>query len=178
MNYVLIGKIHSAQGIKGEIFVSIFSEEAEWADRWETLYVSKDKEQQPSAEFAIASARTHKKLGRWGFAVRLDNVKDRNRAEELKGLKVYVPEDFLVSEEGEAIYLREVLGFRVIDQTRGDVGEVVGFAGNAMQDLLVIESEKGQFEVPFVEPLLVETDRDNKKLIMDIPQGLVAGEEL
>ena len=91
---------------------------------------------------------------------------------------VYVPENFLVSKEGEEIFLREVLGFEVMDKQRGEVGKVVGFSGNAMQDILIIKNELGTYEVPFVSPIHLETDKKNKTLFMDIPQGLVAGESL
>ncbi len=176
--FVFVGKVHSAQGIKGEIFVSIYSGEAEWADEWETLFLSDDKTEAPTQELKILKIREHQKQGRWGFSLNLESITDRNKAEELKGQKVYIPESFLVSDEGEEIYLREVLGFRVIDQTRGDVGVVVGFSGSALQDLLVVKGEEGQFEVPFVDPIHISTDKDKKQLQMDIPQGLVAGEEL
>ncbi len=176
--FVLIGKVHSPQGIRGEIFVSIFSGEAAWYEQWDTLYLSSDSEDAPTSEMKIIKSREHQKQGRWGFAVSTEEVKDRNRAETMKGYKVYIPESFLISEEGEGLYLREVLGFRVIDKTRGDVGEVIGFSGNSMQDILVIEGAKGHFEVPFVEPILMETDKDNRLLQMDIPLGLVAGETL
>ena len=176
--FVSIGKIHSAQGIRGELFVHIFSGEAEWMDQWHDLHWSEKVDTVPKAFSKITSKRVHEKQKKWGFALRLDEVKDRNDAEAWVGRKVYVPESFLVSEEGEEIYLREVLGFRVMDETRGDVGEVVGFSGSAWQDLLVIKNQDGEFEVPFVEPILIETKKDEKILVMDIPQGLVAGEEL
>jgi 16S rRNA processing protein RimM len=178
MSFVLIGKVHSPQGIRGELYISVFAEEAAWVEKWDTLYVSSVDENQPSQDYKIVSARPHQKQNRWGFVIRLQDMNDRNQAEAMKGLNVYIPESFLVSAEGEEIYLREVLGFRVIDQTRGEVGEVIGFSGNAMQDLLVIKGQKGKFEVPFVEPIHQSTDKDNKTLHMDIPQGLVAGEEL
>ncbi len=176
--FVFIGKIHSPQGIKGELFVSIFPEEAVWVEQWKTLFLSTESEEHPSQEMTIEWAREHKKQGRWGFVIRVAEIADRNQAEEMKGLKVYIPEEFLVSEEGEDIFLREVLGFEVIDRTRGSVGEVVGFSGNAMQDIVIIEGSHGPFEVPFVEPILVKIDKDNKQLQMEIPMGLVAGEEL
>ncbi len=176
--FVLIGKVHSPQGIRGELFVSIFSGEAAWYEQWDTLYLSTDSEESPTLEMKIKRSREHQKQGRWGFAVTTEEVKDRSRAEDMKGYKVYIPESFLISEEGEELYLREVLGFRVVDKTRGDVGEVIGFSGNSMQDILVIEGEQGHFEVPFVEPILIETDKDKRLLQMDIPLGLVAGETL
>ncbi len=178
MTFVKIGKIHSAQGIKGKLFVLIFAGEAHWADQWEILFSSDREGEHPDRETPIESFKPHSKQKKWGFMVDIKGVTDRTEAEKWVGREVFVPESFLTSEEGEEIYLREVLGFEVIDQTRGSVGEVIGFAGNDFQDLLIIKGEEGEFEVPFVEPLLIEIDKNKKQIAMDIPQGLVAGEEL
>ena len=177
-SYVHIGKIQSAQGIKGEIFVMIFSGEAAWADQWDILYWGGKDSTEPEGNTKIVKARTHEKQKKWGFVLKVEDVPDRNEAELWVGRQVYIPEEFLTSEEGEEIYLREVLGFRVKDIDRGDVGEVVGFAGSDFQDLLIIKNDVGEYEIPFVHPIHLETDKDKKELIVDIPEGLVAGEEL
>ncbi|MCB0378150.1 MAG: 16S rRNA processing protein RimM [Bdellovibrionales bacterium] len=176
-SFVHIGKIHSAQGLKGEIYVSIFSGEAAWSDEWVTLFIS-DSES-PDTEIPIESKKLHMKQKRYGFRVKLKGVNDRNQSEALVGKNVFIPEDFLTSDNDEEIYLREVLGFVVEDSERGRVGEVIGFLDNGVQDLLVVKTDKGEsFEVPFVEPILVEIDKDKEVIEMDIPYGLVPGEEL
>lgn len=177
--YVHVGKIHSAQGIRGDVFIYIFAGEAAWSDQWKTLYLGPKDAKEPNQEIKINHLRFHQKQKKPGFVLKLDGITDRNKADELIGLQVFIPEDFLVSVEGEEIYLREVLGFEVVDKERGLVGTVEGFSGNSMQDLLVVKDEQGRsFEVPFVEPILIEIQKAEKKLQMDIPQGLVAGEEL
>ena len=178
MGFVNVGKVHSAQGLKGEVFVWIFAGEAHWFDQWDTLYLCQSKALEPEKSLAIKKARPHSKQQKWGFALNLDGVNDRNQAEAIEKLDVLVPEEFLISGEDDNIYLREVLEFEVIDQSRGPVGRVKGFSGSSFQDLLIIENEVGKYEVPFVEPLLVEIKRNEKQILMDIPQGLVAGEEL
>jgi 16S rRNA processing protein RimM len=176
--FVFVGRVHSPQGLKGEIFISIFSGEAAWAEQWQQLFISGENENQPTREFPILWTREHRKQGRWGFVVSAEGVNSRGLSESLKGSKVYIPTALLTTQEGETPYLREVLGFQVIDQTRGAVGEVVGFSGNALQDILVVRSKQGDVEVPFVEPLLIKIEKSQRQLLMDIPQGLVAGEEL
>lgn len=179
MGFVHIGKVHSAQGIKGDLFIYIFAEEAAWADQWTQLFVAPAGVDQPEKTLEIKKLRPHQKQKKIGFVLKLDEIDDRNKADALVGHSVFVPEEFLVSKEGENIYLREVLGFRVHDTQRGDVGVVTGFSGHSMQDILVIKNDSGEsFEVPFVEPILIEIKRGEQKIVMDIPQGLVAGEEL
>ncbi|RYG62762.1 16S rRNA processing protein RimM [bacterium] len=97
--------------------------------------------------FSIKSVRAHKN----GMIVKSADIKDRNQAETLKGLIVEVPEEFLTSETGEQIYLREILGFTVVTKAQGEIGQIEKFSSNVAQDLLVVNTASGTFEIPFVE---------------------------
>jgi 16S rRNA processing protein RimM len=179
MSYVAIGKLHSPQGVRGQVFVHIFSQEAHWVDLWQELLMSPASENRPSVTIKIQKWREHQKQKKWGYVLSLDGVTNRNQVEPWVGYTVYVPESFLQSQDGENIYLREVLGYSVVDQKRGPVGQVQGFSGSQWQDLLVISHPTGEtFEVPFVEPLLLSIDHAQRQISMDIPYGLVCGEDL
>lgn len=177
MKYIHVGKIHSAQGIRGDVFVYLFGKEAAWEGQWEILAVSPKDGDVPAEYFKILKKKAHQKQKKPGYILTLEGVTTCNQAEDMIGMNVYVPHSFFVTEEGDKPYLREVLGYRVIDETRGFVGNVVGFSGNNLQYLVVIETVDGEtFEVPFVTPLLLETHRDKKELVFDIPHGLLPGE--
>lgn len=177
--YLHVGKVLSAQGVRGDIFIYIFSQEAAWIDQWETLFISPQEDESPQRQIEILKVKAHQKQRKSGFVLKLKGFDNRNFAEEIIGQKVYIPEEFLISKEGEGIYLREILHFSVTDKERGPVGEVIGFMDNGFQDLLVIKHPSGEeFEVPFVEPLLIEIKTNEKEILMDIPFGLVPGEEL
>lgn len=156
----------------------VFSGEAAWEKKWKSLLLGEKGSESPGRELTILSKRAHNKQGKKGFALRVEGVSDRNAAEELIGCPVFIPEDFLVSKKGEAIYLREILNFEVIDAVRGSVGTISGFSDNGAQDLIVIsDNQKKQSEVPLVKPLLERIDFENEKVFMDIPVGLLAGED-
>ncbi len=171
---VSVGRVHSAQGIKGELFIHLFTKKTSWKDQWRCLVLSGGDESRKFLK--ILKKRPHRKKGRSGFVLKLQSIEDRTRAEELVGRDVFVPRKFLISGDNEVIDPRGVLGFRVLDKTRGDVGQVVGFSGSSKQDTLVVSGSGGEFEVPFVYPIHLSTDKEKEELIMDIPLGLVCGE--
>ncbi len=173
--YLSVGRVHSAQGLKGDIFIDFSVREASWKDRWEHLTLFSMGNWQV---LKILKKRPHRKKGKTGFVLTVQSIENRNRAEEFVGQDVFVPREFLISGDGKIMDLREILGFRVLDKTRGDVGEVVGFSGSSKQDILVIFGHEGEFEVPFVHPIHLSTNREKRELVMDIPLGLVYGEEL
>ena len=38
--YWCVGRVHSAQGLRGELFIDLFARQAAWEDRWTSLALS------------------------------------------------------------------------------------------------------------------------------------------
>lgn len=163
-----VGKIKDAHGIRGELFVLVFSGDVSWLNQLEQLHLYSPAQAQ-WLELTPERVRPHKQ----GFIVKCAELSDRNQAEELKGCEFFIPETFLVSQPGQAIYLAEIEGFRVIQTGQGEVGRVVGFSGNGAQDLLLVENPRGQFAVPFVKELVIAIRYAEREIEMDLPEGLV-----
>jgi len=167
MNFVRVGKVKDAHGIRGELFVVLFAGEAEWLPKLSELRLVQEATGTVQT-FAVKSARLHKN----GLIVKSNDIKDRNQAETLKQLLVEIPEDFLVSKTGESIYLREIQGFLL--RNRGEnVGRIEKFSSNTAQDLLVVTTPTGEYEIPFVEAFVTKIDYPAKIVDMDLPSGLL-----
>lgn len=171
MSFVRVGKVKDAHGIRGELFVVLFAGEAEWLPKLTSLRLVPEAGGSEQT-FAVKSARPHKN----GFIVKSNDIKDRNQAETLKHLILEIPEEFLVSKPGESIYLREIQNF-TLKNNGVEVGRVAKFSSNTFQDLLVVETPKGEFDIPFVEAFVKKIDYDAKTIDMDLPQGLLGDDE-
>jgi 16S rRNA processing protein RimM len=168
--FVQVGKVKDAHGIRGELFLVLFSGEAEWVDRLEKLrLVPAVGSSEAAKTFTLKSVRAHKN----GLIAKTDEIRDRNEAETLKGWLLEIPEEFLVSEPGETIYLREIQNFNVVTKHKGLVGRIVNFASNGLQDLLVVETSWGEFEIPLVDEFVERIDYEARQIHMDIPEGLL-----
>ena len=101
-----------------------------------------------------------------------EEVTNRNHSESLKGFAFEIPKNILVSKKGETPYLIELLGFEVYDS---DIllGVISSFSSNSEQDLFVVESATRFFEIPFVEPYVLKTDYEARKIMMVVPEGLL-----
>ena len=187
-----VGWVKQAHGIKGELFIALKASTADWLESCDTLYLLGDQKAElqsltGSANFLtenefsdvsqgtfflgldLVRARPHKK----GFIAVLAAIDNRNLAESLKGLEVWISKDLLVSSNKDEPYLLQILDFSVQDPTGNLIGKVVSFGSNGAQDLLIIENTCGRFEVPFVSAFLVEIRYPEKTLVMDLPEGLV-----
>ena len=172
--FVRVGKVKDAHGIKGELFILLFAGEAAWLPRLKEIRLVKEEvagapSLEPAKVFQIKSVRLHKN----GLIAKCGEIGDRNLAESFKGWLLEIPSEYMVSKPGEGIYLREIKGFRVITKHKGEVGTIEAFATNSVQDLLVIRTSWGDFEVPFVEAFVENIDFDAKVIHLDLPEGLL-----
>lgn len=166
--FVRVGKVKDAHGIKGELFIVLFAGEAAWlGDLKEIRLVNETGEDVKS--FPVKSVRLHKN----GLIAKSGDIRTRNEAEALIGRLFEIPGEMLVSKPGETVFLREVHGFKVFTRQKGEVGTVTGFSSNGAQDLLVITTNWGEFEVPFVEAYVEEIDYDAHIMRLDLPEGLL-----
>jgi 16S rRNA processing protein RimM len=168
-----VGWVKQAHGIRGELFVQLYAREADWLNHLNDIFLLA-----PNASalksWAVEVARPHKE----GLIVKLKGCDDRNTSETMRKSGVYIPEDLLVADEGEGIYLKQILGFEVIDPAGVRLGKITGFGTNGVQDLLHVETAKGsEALVPFVEAFIVNIDFDKQQVKMDLPQGLIDLEE-
>lgn len=184
-NFRVVGRVKDAHGLKGEIWVVLFAGVADWLDSMkdEGKYLLSKKESLAGlamtdlAEFPMKGARAHKN----GVILHSAIVKDRTAAEGFKGHFLVIPEEYLVSDEGDSYFLSEIEGFRVLEDKR-EIGVITGFSHNGAQDLLQVTLVKGVregvkakdvIEIPFVKELVVEVDDDGKVVHVELPEGLI-----
>lgn len=164
-HFFKIGKITRVHGLKGEVFVSLFSPMVEIPVKIMGQMLQVRRSSEICLESVVQEARLHKT----GMILKLKKVGNSQGAELLKGADLFVPKELFVSSKGEAIYLCEVLNFEVYDKKRGLLGKVFAFSGG-IQDLLLIRSGRGrQVEVPFIEEFIVRINFESEQIQVDLP---------
>ncbi len=161
-NWKHIGKVKDAHGLKGELYVLVFSGEAAWAKKLKFFKLAEEV-------YEVESAKIFKQ----GLILKPKLITDRNQSEALKGLPFFIPETLLTSQKGETIYLSEIMGFEVYDK---DVllGVIKSTSMNGGHDLLQVELRSGiLIEIPFVESFIEKIIWDNRRLMMSLPEGLI-----
>lgn len=163
-----VGKIKEAHGIRGEVFFLIFSKDLSWVDDLEEIYVG---DQPHLKKLNIVKFREHKE----GLILTLEDIKNRNQADELAQKQVWVDANLFVSDDDETPYLIEIENFEVIDKIHGPIGKITGFSWNGAQDILIVQNSntKEPYEIPFVDAFVERIDSENEKLYTDLPEGLL-----
>lgn len=170
-----IGKITGVHGLRGEVFIHVFSKDISWIDGLKEVILEDIKSVQRKS-YKVTSHRPHKE----GFLAQLQDVKDRNDAELIRGQLVYVDGSLFVTDRGdESFYLSEIENFKVYDGEKF-IGGIIGFSSNSAQDLIVVEiiAEKDEVlrlrvEIPLVEDFLEFIDFEKGEVHMLLPPGLI-----
>lgn len=104
--------------------------------------------------------------------VRFDRVTNREVAEKLVGCFCLVKTEDI---DTAALTRHEhpLLGYRVVDEAYGDLGEVCEVELNAWQALLVVEGDRGTLSIPSVDEFILEEDAEARILRTRIPEGLL-----
>ena len=100
-SWKLVGKIKDAQGLKGDVFVLIFSGEVSWQTKVKSVLLCDSEGDQQGQLFEIQNLRPHKQ----GLVVKLKGIENRNQSEELKGKLFLISAEHFVSKKGERIFL-------------------------------------------------------------------------
>ena len=102
MEKILIGKITSAVGLKGEVKVYNYSDSTEIYENTPQIYVGDER-------MAVQSVRTQKNM----VVLKLEGIGDRDAAEKARGRELFVTEEDLpVLPEGQ-FYVRDLIGMEV-----------------------------------------------------------------
>lgn len=96
-----------------------------------------------------------------------------DQALALVGHDLYLPLDLLPKLEGNKFYFHEVVGFRVIDEEKGDIGTLEQVIEYPAQPLFQIMKNGVEVLVPVIDEVVEEVDREQKILRIKAPKGLI-----
>jgi 16S rRNA processing protein RimM len=162
-----LGKIAKKFSFKGEVLIYLDTDEPEMYEDLESVFVEFNKNLVP---FFIENSQLHK--GDF-LKVRFEDVDNEEKADELIGREVYLPLTMLPKLEGNKFYYHEVIGFEIEDKRLGIVGKIVAINDSAAQPLFEVINGDTEILIPMIDQFLVKIDRENKKVIMDLPEGLI-----
>jgi 16S rRNA processing protein RimM len=162
-----LGKIAKKFSFKGEVLIYLDTDEPELYGDMESVFVEFNKNLVP---FFIENSNLHKNDF---LRVKFEDVDDEAEADSIMGCEIYLPLNILPKLEGNKFYFHEVIGFEIEDQRLGVFGKIVSINTTSAQPLFEVINGNVEILVPMIDQFLVKIDRENKKVIMDLPEGLV-----
>lgn len=155
MKELTVGEVLKPQGIRGEIKVKPFTDDAEDFKRFKRIFLDGE-------EYKILSVRA----GAGEVYLGLRGVHDRNAAELLRGKKITVPRDEAPEPEAGRYYIADLLESEVFT---GD-GELLGVLSDIRQaatDVYTLKSGDKEILFPAVRGVITQIDVENKRITVD-----------
>lgn len=181
--HVIVGRVVRPHGIRGEVIVEVRTDDpqARFAPG-AALLTGGERGPAPAPpapdgrwtvpeRVTVEAVRPHQNRLIVAFA----DVPDRNVAEELRGVVLWVVVD--PGEHGgdpDEFHDYQLVGLRAVDPAGAELGEVVAVDHAPASDLLVLRlPDGGQALVPFVAAIVPEVDLAGGRVVVDAPPGLL-----
>ncbi|AWG20484.1 16S rRNA processing protein RimM [Flavobacterium faecale] len=162
-----LGKIAKKFSFKGEVLAYLDTDEPELYENLESVFVECNKHLIP---FFIENSSIHKNDF---LRIRFEEVKNEEDADAIMGNELFLPLNMLPKLSGNKFYFHEVVGFEIEDQRLGIFGVIQSINDTSAQPLFEVLNGNVEILVPMIDHFLVKVDRENKKVIMNLPEGLV-----
>ena len=162
---ICVARIGAAHGVKGEVKLWSFTADPAAVADYGPLE-SEDGLQRFEIE-AMRPAKDH-------LVARLSGVRDRDAAERLVNVRLYVARDRLPAPAPEEFYHADLIGLRAESRDGAALATIVGIHDFGAGDLLELRplSGGGTVLMPFTAQTVPEVDIAGGRIIIDPPQDL------
>ena len=162
---VCVGAVGAAHGVRGAVRIKSFTANPEDIARYGPL-----EDESGERHFTLRITGAAKGV----LIAQLSGVADRNRAEAVRGLRLYLPRAALPPPEDEEYYHADLIGLDAVLTDGTLVGEVRAVHDFGAGDTLEIARPDGPpAVVPFTKAVVPEVDLAAGRLVLDPPPGLL-----
>ena len=158
--YLLLGEIVRPQGIRGEVKVRHYTDDPE---RFYDLDVVFLKRGENYDEVGVEDARVQGD----DVYLKLEGIDDRNEAEKLRGIQLWVDRDNAVELGEDEVFIADILGARAFDTKGNQLGVLKDVLTPGGVDVFVLKTPKGNLMFPALKEVLLEMNADEGKLVLD-----------
>jgi 16S rRNA processing protein RimM len=162
---VCVGAVGAAHGVRGAVRIKSFTAKPEDIARYGPL-----DDERGERQFTLRITGAAKGV----LIAQLSGVADRNHAEALRGLRLYLPRAALPPPEDDEYYHADLIGLDAVLTDGTPVGEVRAVHDFGAGDTLEIARPEGPpAMVPFTKAVVPAIDLSAGRLVLDPPPGLI-----
>jgi len=162
VEYIPVGKISGAFGVKGWVKIYSFTDPRENILSYSPLYLARKG---AWVEVKVVDGRLQGK----GVVMSFDGVTDRDQVLPLVGVELAITKAQLKPAGKDEYYWSDLIGMAVVNVQEQQLGHVDSLLENGAHDVLVVvNKDKTERLIPFVLDDIVElVDLDNKVIRVD-----------
>lgn len=158
--YLLLGEIVRPQGIRGEVKVRHYTDDPERFLDLEMVYLKRgDKYEAVN----VLDARVQKD----DVYLALEGVEDRNEAEKLRGVQLWVDRENAVELGEDEVFIADILGAKAFDTQGNALGVLKDVLTPGGVDVFVLKTPRGTLMFPALKTVLLELNPDEGRIVLD-----------
>ena len=162
---ICLGVVTAPHGVRGAVRIKSFTEEPEDVARYGPLT---DETGVRRFELRLIGA------AKGVVVARLSGIVDRNQAEALRGLRLYLPRSALPQTEDEEYYHADLIGLEAVLGDGTPVGQVRAIHDFGAGDTLELARPGAPpVMVPFTRAVVPSVELAAGRLVLDPPPGLL-----
>jgi 16S rRNA processing protein RimM len=167
---VCVGVVTGAHGVRGAVRLKSFMAEPEDVTSYGPL-----EDERGERRFALRLVNSARGGSAKGVVIAaISGIDDRDRAEALRGLRLYLPRSALPPPGDEEYYHADLIGLKAARADGTPIGTVRAVHDFGAGDTLEIARSEGQpVMVPFTRSVVPIIDIDAGQLVVDPPPGLL-----
>ena len=158
--YLLVGEIVRPQGIRGEVKVRHYTDDPERFYDLEVVFLKRGNEYD---EVNVEDARVQGD----DVYLKLEGVNDRNEAEKLRNIQLWVDRDNAVELGEDEVFIADILGAKAFDTKGNQLGVLKDVLTPGGVDVFVLKTPKGNLMFPALKEVLLEMNAEEGKLVLD-----------
>jgi len=149
-----VARLGKVWGLKGQLIVRLDNSDSEHS--WCSDVVWMSGKAWPMAPVEV---------GRWQtrgdrLMLQLAGIETPADARALTGLELWVPREALPDTDDDEHYVRDLLGMKVIDQVRGELGHIAQVFPAGTADVWVVRGAGGEHMIPAVRDFVLSVDEE------------------
>ena len=166
--FLEIGKIVAVQGLKGEVRVEPWCDDANFLCGFEALYFNKGE-----TKITIEKARTHKTLA----VLKIQGIDTPEQAQKLRNRILFMNRED-TNLDADTYFVQDLIGLKVVDaDTEQEYGELVDVTETGANDVYYIKKDGVTYLIPAIPDVVIETDIENEKMRIRPMKGLFYDED-
>ena len=160
------GKITRTHGLKGEITIKL--DVANPEDFKDLRYLLIEDRGNLIPYFI-----ENQKINGDKMIVQLQDVKKVEQAVTFMGKAVFLPNEFMPELDEDDFYYKEIIGFKMIDELKGEIGEISDVLEYPTQAVIQVMKDGKEILIPIHDDIIQKVNKKAKTLTVKAPEGLI-----
>lgn len=162
---IAVASIGAPRGVKGEVRIKSFTQHPDDIAAYGPL-----SDESGNRHFTICITGHAKGM----ITAKISGIDTRDQADALKGTLLYLEKDKLPEPEDDEFYHHDLIGLEAVDDQGNTLGHISAVENFGASDVLELSGgPHGTLMVPFTHAVVPVVDIENKRIVIQVPDGLL-----